>query len=503
MKLKSRLLTLLILSLFSVTVKAQTYRYTTALFPSSIIVKEVVYGNVPFLNFPYDVENDTIMADITMDIFSPVGDPHTHRPAIIFAHSGGFIIGNKNHDDMMALCDSLARRGYITATIDYRQGFNLLSNANMHGVRAAYRGLQDGRSAVRFMRAHAETYGVDPDKVYFVGSSAGAFIGLHSLFLDDIAEKPAEAGVVNYSNMSFPYNHTTPDLGGLDMGENLSYNGKPDALVSLWGAIQRTDLITTDNDTPLLLVHGDSDGVVPFETGSPFGYSALNDVFGSHRINMRLDSLGLTHKETYFVPGEGHEFYGVSNGAWDNGVGGNAYWDTIFEKITHFLWLQHKPTAAFTYSTDGMTINFTATATGAETWFWDFGDGTSSTEQNPRHTYEEEGRYTVKLHVENEILSWDEAADTLIVQAVSVDGGVSAGFSYYPNPTREKIHFSFPETYPSISIQLFHLSGALIREETFLNTSRATIRLEELPQNLYLIRIKRGHHVSFLKVSKQ
>ncbi|AAM05162.1 DUF3344 domain-containing protein [Methanosarcina acetivorans] len=65
-----------------------------------------------------------------------------------------------------------------------------------------------------------------------------------------------------------------------------------------------------------------------------------------------------------------------------------------------------EPVADFTATpTSGdapLAVNFTDTSTGSPTsWFWDFGDGANSTEQNPSHTYSAAGNYTVNLTVEN------------------------------------------------------------------------------------------------------
>ncbi len=64
------------------------------------------------------------------------------------------------------------------------------------------------------------------------------------------------------------------------------------------------------------------------------------------------------------------------------------------------------PVAAFSISpTSGkepLNVAFTDQSTGATSWSWNFGDGSASTEKNPKHTYSEAGNYTVVLTVNNE-----------------------------------------------------------------------------------------------------
>ncbi len=57
------------------------------------------------------------------------------------------------------------------------------------------------------------------------------------------------------------------------------------------------------------------------------------------------------------------------------------------------------PTATFTSSTSGLTVSFTYTGTGATSWLWNFGNGQTSTQQNPIHTYATPGTYNVTLQV--------------------------------------------------------------------------------------------------------
>lgn len=499
MKLNYFVLSLLIIPFLGF---SQRYRYTNTLFPSSTITQNVIYGTAPTVDGFGTVESSTTLQNLVMDVYKPSGDTFTNRPVIIFAHPGGFFSGSKNVDDMMAFCDYFAKKGYVTATIDYRLGFNVTSNIAMHSTRAVYRGLQDGRTAIRYFRANAASYGIDPNKVYFVGSSAGAFIALHSIYLDQISEKPTETGVVQYTNITPPFSHTAPDLGGLDIGANLTYNGKPDAVISLWGGIQSTNLITSNNNTPVFLVHGEADTTVPFNTGSPFGYSSLPTTDGSNPIKTKLNNLNFTNNETYFVAGVGHEFYGVSNGTWSNGTGGNSYWPIVLDKSTSFLWKQHKPTANYSSNTNGLTVNFTDTSTGATAWFWDFGDGTTSTLQSPTHTYASIGNYTVTLYVENLNKSWDELNRSITLNTMSLVDNSATFFQLFPNPTNNNVTISLPNLVEKVNYQIIDFSGKIVKENSVQNCKQFTIEISDFANGLYFIKLNSNESNAITKIIK-
>ncbi|MEM6298476.1 MAG: PKD domain-containing protein [Bacteroidota bacterium] len=84
------------------------------------------------------------------------------------------------------------------------------------------------------------------------------------------------------------------------------------------------------------------------------------------------------------------------------------------------------PTADFTFSPDspetGQTVQFTSTTTNANSLSWDFGDGTSSTDANPTHVYDNEGSYTVTLTATGDG-GTVTAERTISVQAASTGGG--------------------------------------------------------------------------------
>jgi hypothetical protein len=86
-----------------------------------------------------------------------------------------------------------------------------------------------------------------------------------------------------------------------------------------------------------------------------------------------------------------------------------------------------KLTVGFTYEADGKTISFTSTATGADEYEWSFGDGNTSSEQNPTHTYTENGTYTVSLTVKQGSSTLTETDEVVVSKnaAVTIDGSFS------------------------------------------------------------------------------
>lgn len=81
------------------------------------------------------------------------------------------------------------------------------------------------------------------------------------------------------------------------------------------------------------------------------------------------------------------------------------------------------PKARFAYELDELTVTFQNLSKEAETYAWDFGDGATSTEKDPVHTYADYGDYTVKLTAKNAAGQNSYTEEINIVQrAISIDG---------------------------------------------------------------------------------
>ena len=253
--------------------------------------------------------------NLAMDILQPEGDTISKRPLVIICFGGGFVTGNRQYWSMRLIAEELVKRGFVTALIDYRLGMNIFNQEL--AKRAVYRGLQDGRSAVRFFRADADgsnTYRIDPDHIYIGGHSAGAFVGLHNAYLDKEFERPPSTyewtqscGFLGLSTC------ICPDQGCIDcVGNNQQYSGHANAVFSLAGAVGSTQYIETNEDRKAVLFHSQDDGTVPYDSGSPFQDllwlvigGDLPDVYGSLPISQRSDTLQLPY-EFYSYNDRGH-----------------------------------------------------------------------------------------------------------------------------------------------------------------------------------------------------
>ncbi|MEM9990798.1 MAG: PKD domain-containing protein [Bacteroidota bacterium] len=273
-----------------------------------------------------------------MDIYlPPPSDTETNRPVAVWAHPGGFINGAKDTDSAVLWGQEMAKMGYVAVSIAYRKRMliNILTTGPAQGiggkggaVRAVYMGLQDGRSAVRYLKANAATYGIDPTKVFFAGSSAGGIIASYIAYMED-AERPS----VTKGNF-FPFRS---NLGCVDCGEfanedNSTWNGDIVAGMMSWGGVDDyedgdgiLDLIDDANDSDgdgqidterMLFMHGSDDDVIlpgkgaPFTTFDQVTSLVMPDLYGTYRIRERLASMGANapHWEAHVLCAEKHEF---------------------------------------------------------------------------------------------------------------------------------------------------------------------------------------------------
>ncbi|MEI7726671.1 MAG: PKD domain-containing protein [Bacteroidota bacterium] len=110
--------------------------------------------------------------------------------------------------------------------------------------------------------------------------------------------------------------------------------------------------------------------------------------------------------------------------------------------------------------TDGLKVAFTDQTTGATSWLWNFGDGQTSTVQNPVHTYQQTGDYKVCLKAGNGF------SDATSCDSVHLNASVPSKYyrtEIYPNPPKDnKITIRFEQDAASADITLYDFIGQMI-----------------------------------------
>lgn len=124
---------------------------------------------------------------LKMDLYLPREKPGK-LSAILCIHGGGWAKGSRKNYQKIAL--SLASRGYLTAAISYR----------LSGEAAFPAAIHDCKAAVRFLRAHADTFGIHPNQIGAIGSSAGGHLAALLATSSGVKELEGRGGYANFSS---------------------------------------------------------------------------------------------------------------------------------------------------------------------------------------------------------------------------------------------------------------------------------------------------------------
>jgi len=276
-------------------------RYAQKVFDDIEIQNDVLYGNAidPITGNPMD---------LYMDIYQPVGDTEQERPVILLAFGGSFVGGSKDSPDIVAMCDSLAHYGFVTAAIQYRleQQVSLLQVSKM--IQIIYMAAHDGKAAVRFFRRDAaedNEYRIDTARIFMGGVSAGAILSTHLAYLDED------------DNLSGIYLQALNDLGVGFEGDsgNPAYSSEVRAVISIAGALGLPDWMDV-GEAPIVSMHSIGDPTVLYDVGPPLGAFWLPDMYGSGPMHVRADAEGIRNSlHTY--AGSAHPAYNTGGGDFD------------------------------------------------------------------------------------------------------------------------------------------------------------------------------------------
>lgn len=276
-------------------------RYQTDIY-NTIDVSTVQYGSNLNLN--------SVVINLTMDIYQPQGDTSLSRPVIIFAHGGSFSAGTKNDADIVYFATQLAKKGYVCASINYRlapSAFSLIAEETT--VKVVLMAMQDGKAAIRYFRQDAattNTYKINPDQIFIGGTSAGGILGMNLAYLDST------------NTMSPNWQTWSTQIGGLEGNSgNPGYCSLVSGTFGFAGGV--ADLSWIDaNDVPWYGSHSENDNTVKIGYGQPLNGFTPVFLYGSDSVNQRLIDLGIHASFDRYTGGAHPPFNGSSAIMQDN-----------------------------------------------------------------------------------------------------------------------------------------------------------------------------------------
>ena len=274
--MKIKLQSLLLIFFLIASISFSQTRYMDEVFCDIDIESDVVYGN-NITVLPLLQGGAPAPEDLEMDIYMPSGDSATDRPVVMILHTGSFLpavangqaTGDKTDNATVEQCKAFAKKGYVAVALNYRLGWNPISeNEDVRRstlIQAAYRGLQDVRTGIRFLRKSiaedGNPYGIT-DKFAVGGLGTGGYLSLCAASLWDYEEELLLAKFMD----------TSQDIDGDGLNDAVPY-----IIPEYFGNLEGTD------SGILPGLDSDGDGVfdvtnVPFCLPNHPGYSSEIDM---------------------------------------------------------------------------------------------------------------------------------------------------------------------------------------------------------------------------------
>jgi acetyl esterase/lipase len=183
----------------------------------------------------------------TLDLAVPENFGDEKRPAFVIIHGGGWRAGSKRDRPYRAMLSEYALKGFVTMSVEYR----LTGEAPIPAC------IEDVKCAIRWLRAHADQYKVDTNRIAAYGHSAGAHLVMMLAMTPDVAELEGDGPWKEHSSkITAAIGGSTPTVLGARFGDAA---GKYSPLTYV-----KKDL------PPMLLIHGTADTTVRVDTADAF-----------------------------------------------------------------------------------------------------------------------------------------------------------------------------------------------------------------------------------------
>lgn len=533
-----RIFTYLVIFLVSVSI-SQAQRYDTEIFTDVNVTHDVTYGvNATVLAVP--LFGEAIPEELKMDIYEPAGDTEPLRPLVLVFHTGNFlppvtngqIAGSRTDSSDVEICTQLAKRGFVAASVSYRLGWNPLAETQPERalglIQAAYRGVQDGRTAVRFFKKtvaeDSNPYGVDTTKVAMWGNGTGGYLvlGVNGLsfyneiplasnptgkFLLDInppdgqPETPMVVEVYHGDIEGKVLAITPDDAFGLPAGDttnypnHVAYSSDFQLTINVGGAlgdiswladqtvpiisVQSIDDMFAPYDDAILIVPTTGDPVVQVQGLVPIGQaqedSGINQDWKDFNINDAVSMEAMANAATaghaYFEGSYSWKSPNNSNNL-DEGIVIN-WWDPnaatpASSPCMGLTWDQcpHPidPTMMTSFHENGLVLN----------------EGMSA--QKARDNIDKIMDYVIpRTCITLGLNCLSTSADEVILSSSLVE--------MLPNPATGNVTISTVENQPIQDIELYSITGQLLVVDRDINNTQGSINVAGQTPGMYIVRI--------------
>lgn len=201
-------------------------------------------------------------------------DISKNHPAMLFFFGGGWINGDRKH--FLPQAKYFAKRGLVCFLADYRI-------ENKHNT-TPFESLKDAKSAIRFLRANATKFNIDPDKIIASGGSSGGHLAAATALIDGYNESSDDRSISSVPNALVLFNPVIDNGPGGYGNERIGMAYK-----------DFSPLHNIKKETPpMILFLGTEDKLIPVETAQYFKVAMEN-------IGNRCDLM--------LYEGEGHGFF--------------------------------------------------------------------------------------------------------------------------------------------------------------------------------------------------
>ncbi|MBQ0787349.1 MAG: T9SS type A sorting domain-containing protein [Oceanihabitans sp.] len=174
----------------------------------------------------------------------------------------------------------------------------------------------------------------------------------------------------------------------------------------------------------------------------------------------------------------------------------------VFDEISTWDFTINPAMADYSEVINAGEISFTNTSADFDSLLWDFGDGNSSTEINPMHTYLAIGDYNVSLTV-TKCGKSDTKTKTLNITHLGIEDFNLGRINIFPNPVSKNLSIDLNKNYKDLSVILFDSTGKAVLKRKAKNATSLNINLTPLPSGTYIFKLYADNTIYTSKISKK